>query len=33
MKILGNYLFYGGLVGGKAPQGIEMGIFKLKAYF
>jgi len=27
MKILGNYRFYGGLMGGEAPRGIKTGIF------
>ena len=33
MKILGNYCFFGGNIGGEAPRGIKMGIYKLKAYF
>jgi hypothetical protein len=28
MKILGNYRFYGGFNGGKAPRCRKMGIFK-----
>jgi len=31
MKILGNYRFYGGLMGGEASRGIKMSIFKPKA--
>jgi hypothetical protein len=28
VKILGNYRFLGGLMGGEAPRGIKMGFFK-----
>jgi hypothetical protein len=34
MKILGDYSFYWGvLLGGEAPQGIKMGVYKTRAYF